>query len=418
MVSTQDAAKAVVTFISYSWDDDDHKRWVQTFACRLRADGVEAIVDQTHLDLGARSPHFMEQSVRDSRYVLVICTDTYKRRFDNRQGGAGYEGHIISGEIVNEVGKNKFIPVLRSGTWKSALPTALSGVYGVDLSNDSPDEYKRLLKCLHGVSAIPPRGMPPQWLASVEPSFEAPASAALPDPPEYLEQRRRLAETPTMTKIWAKPRWCIWIRPSEFRRARFQNLEQCRGFMLASCVTIQGWFAYPWFSPDSIETGDQWIAAEIDKLQRTERWVLFRSAQFVHNRAFDHIPELAGRVHVFEILDTVTGALELSARMAEQGFLSPRPVISFDLYGIDGHALTWPQDVFRQTSAVPANGWCQFEAINVSRSFAPGELQTRRRKLALDVALEIYSRFGWADPPKAILEEVQNQRFGSLNLKL
>jgi hypothetical protein len=34
------------------------------------------------------------------------------------------------------------------------------------------------------------------------------------------------------------------------------------------------------------------------------------------------------------------------------------------------------------------------------------------RRLVLDVALQIYSRFGWNDPPKKELEEAQQKRFG------
>ena len=160
-------ALALRVFISYSWDGDAHKKWVLAFGERLRNDGIDAIIDQTHLALGARSPEFMERSVRESDRVLVVCTETYKRRFDNREGGAGYEGHIISGEIVNEVGRNKFIPVLRNGDWRTALPTALSGIYGVDLRNDSSEEYRKLIENLHGVSRVAPVGPRPAWVAPV-----------------------------------------------------------------------------------------------------------------------------------------------------------------------------------------------------------------------------------------------------------
>src|SRR5260370_2707541 len=167
-------------FISYSWDSKDNKEWVLKLATRVRAAGIEAILDQTPLPLGARSPEFMERSVRESRCVLVVSTETYKQGFDNREGGAGYEGHIITGEIVNEVGENKFIPVLRSGDWRSAMPTALSGTHGVDLRNDSPEEYRRLVKHLHGITDIRPVGPPPEWLntspAKVEGQTDQPVS--------------------------------------------------------------------------------------------------------------------------------------------------------------------------------------------------------------------------------------------------
>jgi len=45
------------------------------------------------------------------------------------------------------------------------MPTALTGIIGVDLRNDSSDEYQKLIKRLHGISNIPPIGLPPTWLA-------------------------------------------------------------------------------------------------------------------------------------------------------------------------------------------------------------------------------------------------------------
>jgi hypothetical protein len=151
-------------FISYSWDDEDHKQWVAGFAERLRDDGIDAIVDETHLTLGGRTPEFMEPAVRDSRFVLVICTDNYKRKFDDRAGGVGYEGHIITSEIISKAGVAKFIPVLRRDAWGTALPTALGGVFGVDLSADATAQYRKLVAHLHGAIAVRPVGPKPSWL--------------------------------------------------------------------------------------------------------------------------------------------------------------------------------------------------------------------------------------------------------------
>src|ERR1017187_10430263 len=103
------------------------------------------------LVLGARTTQFMERSVRDSEAVLVICTTGYKRRFDERTGGAGYEGNIITGEIITAVGRNKFIPILREGAWDTAVPTALAGVHGADFRQDVPHSYQLVLDRLRGV---------------------------------------------------------------------------------------------------------------------------------------------------------------------------------------------------------------------------------------------------------------------------
>jgi hypothetical protein len=44
---TRDSGSWTV-FISYSWDSEAHKDWVSTFATRLRRDGIDTILDQTH----------------------------------------------------------------------------------------------------------------------------------------------------------------------------------------------------------------------------------------------------------------------------------------------------------------------------------------------------------------------------------
>ena len=132
-------------FISYSWDSTEHREWVRAFAAKLKRHGIAVVMDHTHLKLGASTTKFMESAVRDSQRVLVICTEAYKNKFDGRLGGAGYEGSIITGEIINQVGENKFIPVLRGRDWITALPTALSVAHGVDLREDSGEEFERLV---------------------------------------------------------------------------------------------------------------------------------------------------------------------------------------------------------------------------------------------------------------------------------
>ena len=96
-------------FISYSWEDEKHKEWVKKFAEQLRKDGVDAILDQWHLDLGDQLPDFMEKSIRDNDFVLIICTPKYKEKSDMRAGGVGYEGDIITAEVFTNRNHKKFI---------------------------------------------------------------------------------------------------------------------------------------------------------------------------------------------------------------------------------------------------------------------------------------------------------------------
>lgn len=150
--------KVPTAFISYSWDSEDHKGWVASIASRLRNDGVEVILDQWHLVPGDQLTEFMEREIRESDYILIICTPEYKRKSDAREGGAGYEGDIMTAEVFSKRNNRKFIPILASNTWINSSPSWLSGKYGIDLSSQAQFErgYKDLITTIRGERAKPP----------------------------------------------------------------------------------------------------------------------------------------------------------------------------------------------------------------------------------------------------------------------
>ena len=103
-------------FMSYSWDDDQHKEWVASLATNLRDNGIETILDQWHAVPGDQLPEFMERQIRENDYVLIICTPNYRLKSDGRKGGVGYEGDIMTAEVHNQRNHRKFIPILARGT--------------------------------------------------------------------------------------------------------------------------------------------------------------------------------------------------------------------------------------------------------------------------------------------------------------
>lgn len=123
-----------VVFISYSWDNDAHKKWVRELSNKLLDYGIQTILDQKDLVLGEPLTLFMEQSITNSDYVLIICTPTYKQKADTRRGGVGYEESIITGDVLTNQNHRKYITVLASGTWSASTPIWAGGKYGVDLT--------------------------------------------------------------------------------------------------------------------------------------------------------------------------------------------------------------------------------------------------------------------------------------------
>lgn len=153
-------------FISYSWEDQDHKSWVRTFADKLIENGIDADVDQYDLELGDRLPQFMENEICNADYVIIVCTPTYKEKADNRQSGVGYEGHIISEELMSNKNERKFIPVIKKGNVKESIPKFLAGKLAIDFTKEELDQenINDLITTLHGVRKKPKIGARPSFL--------------------------------------------------------------------------------------------------------------------------------------------------------------------------------------------------------------------------------------------------------------
>ena len=155
-------------FVSYSWDSPAHKAWVRMFATTLRANGVAVHLDQWEAHLGMDLPAYMERSIRESTYTLLICTPIYARKADTGEGGVGYEKMIVTGEIFAQTGdKGKFVPVLRQGAPRESLPSFLKGTIYADMRHDEhfTDQLEVLLRHLHRAPAHspPPIGTPPTF---------------------------------------------------------------------------------------------------------------------------------------------------------------------------------------------------------------------------------------------------------------
>jgi hypothetical protein len=359
-----------------------------------------------------------------SRSVLVICREGYKRRFDERIGGAGYEGQIITGEILAAAGP-KFIPVLRQGDWTTAVPTALTGVYGVDLREELEKPYQELVRRLHGDTPLRPVGPAPDWVRSkLRIPGPVPVGARnvitepeeVKTPAEYAQQTRRLKAPDLVQKIWSMPHWRIWSRPEEFKAARFRDLEHCAQFVgVANVRSDARWSQYPWFAilereADAIASGIEITEATVEHF---ERWLLFLSGQFVHTMALDHIKLLGDRTHVLEILDTTTAVFEFIGRMASRKIFTGRVAIQFELNDVAGRQLTWPADTQRMSDRVDDQAWCQDKSVRNDRFYDAKDMIDHRRELAIQVAVEIYAKFGWTNPPVDELINKQRERFGN-----
>lgn len=137
-------------FISYSHDDQAHKKWVLELAQRLRNAGVDAILDQFRVGLGDDLGSFMEKSVAESDRIIMVCTDTYIAKANDGLGGVGYEKMIITSEYMTRIDTKKVIPLIRqNGTHN--VPTFLKSRLHINFSRVDEFElqFDNLLREIH-----------------------------------------------------------------------------------------------------------------------------------------------------------------------------------------------------------------------------------------------------------------------------
>lgn len=156
-IETEKDSERPVVFISYSWDDEEHKEWVLNLANRLARDGVEVILDRFYLKPGANLQHFVENNLGRVDRVIIIFTPNYKLKADKRTGGVGFEYSIMNVELYNNITKNeKFIPVLRRGSMNESIPMFMQQFIHIDITKDENMEnsYNDLIREIYNEPEI------------------------------------------------------------------------------------------------------------------------------------------------------------------------------------------------------------------------------------------------------------------------
>lgn len=153
-------SEAIKVFVSYTHDSPAHSRRVLDLSNALRQAGFDCDIDQYHTNQSW--PAWMERVIESSKFVLVVCTPTYLRRWKNEERpgvglGAQWESLLTRQHLYLSPGKNeKYVPLVFETKDVLCIPTPLGDVTRIDLSQ--ADGFKRL-RCR--LLCIPPAEKPP-----------------------------------------------------------------------------------------------------------------------------------------------------------------------------------------------------------------------------------------------------------------
>src|SRR5271165_2609788 len=145
-------------FISYSHDSSEHTELVLRLAHRLRNDGVDAQIDQSVSGRPSEGwPRWMLDKIDWAEFVLLVCTETYYRRFRGQEEsgkgkGVDWEGGLITYQIYNAKSRtNKFVPVVFNTAEREFIPEPISDH---SYCLDSEDSYQELYRFLTGQAGV------------------------------------------------------------------------------------------------------------------------------------------------------------------------------------------------------------------------------------------------------------------------
>lgn len=148
-------------FISYSHDSDKHREEVLGLSERLRADGIETLLDQYVNGSPQQGwPRWMLDQLDTAEFVLVVCTETYYRRFRGHEEpgkgrGVDWEGALITQEIYHRRSQTvKFVPVFLSPAVEDWIPEPLRAANYYTLTSASA--YEHLYDFLLGQAGVQP----------------------------------------------------------------------------------------------------------------------------------------------------------------------------------------------------------------------------------------------------------------------
>lgn len=144
------AAKKV--FVSYAWESAEHQERVKQFTQQLRHDGLDATMDLFEPNPPEGLPQWMVNQIRRTDFVLMVITETYRKRFEgDEEAGKGkgvkWEGGIVTRAIYDaEFLNRKFLPVVFGTKQAAHMPAILIGNPYYDVT--APDRLEALVRLM------------------------------------------------------------------------------------------------------------------------------------------------------------------------------------------------------------------------------------------------------------------------------
>jgi hypothetical protein len=188
-------------------------------------------------------------------------------------------------------------------------------------------------------------------------------------------------------------------------------------------VSLRGW-PYPYYrpKPEELIYNGKWLEGWVDWEQYREYWRLYESGQWIHYANVHTAgipreeifrgrsplpPQHAGYLPIRgEILFTLTEILHFAIGLGHGGVLDPKAFLSIELHNTKDYMLFESFERFFTNQYVNKSDM----PITCELRLPTSELSATVDKIAMDMAIKVYSVFDWIPAKAAIRTLVEDQK--------
>ncbi|HEX6083426.1 MAG TPA: hypothetical protein VF266_02810 [Thermoanaerobaculia bacterium] len=212
------------------------------------------------------------------------------------------------------------------------------------------------------------------------------------------------------------PHWRVNYRPSAYVAGKVPTLDECWEILQRTTVRLGGWpFPRIPVRDSDRDYGDGWIAGWSNSSSRVEYWRFYQSTQFLYlgnprevadpqqmselrsamtsnTDSPSDLESVPGFLSITNSVETITKFFEFAARLAQARVYVDPITIDISIKGIAGFMLAaeskwwWTDYVARQAE------------FRYEKTIAPAELVAAAAEHAIQCAVWLFGRFGWAKP--------------------
>jgi len=209
-----------------------------------------------------------------------------------------------------------------------------------------------------------------------------------------------------LAEIKSRGYWRVEMHSTEYQDKRLPTRRAMQDLLSSATVSLSGW-PYPYFPAEDTAYNSKWLEGQVNSGYHKEYWRLYKSGQWVHwlglsgawitrERLFEGLsplpPQHPGYLHVRgDVLFTLTEILRFAVGLAQGGILDPNAFLSIQLHNTHDYMLFESFNRFFDYSYVNQSD----RPIEQQQSLPVGELSAVADRMALEMAIEVFSVFGW-----------------------